>query len=562
MSLIMDKSVKRGYYTPAWLEEGAASYFEGCVIKADGTILKNNVAEHRLRSWWALEHSSRRHTLEELVAHVRNTGPDKNHMLSYEGEFYPYGWAFVYFLLNYEEGDRRVYAPPITPGQGIPSEYKETRKAGRLVYRQAYLDYINFFAKEGNKHNDQYYPLEIAKKIFVEDIGDPDVPNWDAFEDRWRRFTNSLYGEMLSGPEFADVLQARCRGYLLAEDYERARTSAEMADEKRPNDADTYQLLAMANEGEGLKGDAMYWMVKHWESVWQAGDEIATKEAEEWIASHGGKEILKNYIEPTKVALAATRKDMEGALEDGHPVLATLYATHAMQAFQMQIPDLIAQSKEMADLAGQDMRVWQAAYNLGSEANRKATTDSGSLVDVVLYEEDGVLIFNPEGWAAPGIETTTVSNLQFLTPPYSMRGEIQLDGEAAVIMLGIDRSGRAQIYLVFAKYNDIDDAILLKTVTYAVNSQEGQASLVPNTVGGLRWDRVDKIRFRLDVNEDGKGKITINDEEPIELPEEFNTRRLTGGFGITTGDGTAALFSNFQVRPSTAFWPVSVADED
>lgn len=562
MSIRMEKSVRRGLYTPAWLGEGAASYFEGSVIKADGTILKNNVAEHRLRNWWGLEHSDRRHSLEDLIAHVRNTGPTAQGLLSYEGEYYPYGWAFVYFLLNYEENDRRVYAPSITPGEGIPAEYKTVRKAGKLVYRQAYLDYIEHFAKEGNKANDQYYPFEVAKRIFVDEIGDPDVPNWEAFEDRWRRFTNSLYGEMLAGPEFADVLHARSRGYILAEDYERARTTAEQADEKRPNDSETYRLLAEANEGEGLSGDAMYWMVRHWESVWQAGDETAADEAEQWIKDHKGSEVLKNYIEPTKIALAGIRLDMEKALGDGHPVLATLYATHAMQAFQLQFPDLIEQAKEMSEIAGQDLRVWQAAFVRGPEANRKATTDSGTLVDVVLYEDDGVLIYDPEGWASPGLETTTVPNLQFLTPPFSIRGTIQLDGDVAAIPFGIDRSGRAQIQFLIAKYDDTDDAAIFNVMSYSVDSRAGEASLRRNQVGGLRWERTKEVDFMIDVLEDGSGKLYINEEEPIDLPKEFSKRKLTGGFGLGTSDGTAALFSDIQVRPSTAFWPVTQAEDE
>ncbi|MGB0952028.1 MAG: DUF1570 domain-containing protein [Planctomycetota bacterium] len=562
MSLIMRKSTRKNYFTPSWLEEGAASYFEGCIIKADGTILKNNVAEHRLRSWWAIEQSGSRHSLEELIANIRNTGPDDTGMLSYEGTFYPYGWAFVYFLLNYEEGDRRVYAPAITPGEGIPSEYKAVRKAGKLVYRQAYLDYIEHFATVGNKNNDQYYPLEMAKKFFIEEIGDPDVPNWDAFEDRWRRFTNALYGEMLSGPEFADVLQARCRGYILAEDYERARTTAEQADEKRPNDAETFRLLAIANLGEGLEGDAVYWMTRHWERVWAIGDETAMAEAAEWLTKNGAKEIVKSYLEPCKAALAATKLDMERSLGDGHPVLATLYATHAMQAFQVQFPELIEQAKEMSEIAGQDLRVWQAAYNSTSDANRRATTDSGEIVDVVLYERDGVLVFNPEGWASPGMEYSTVSNLQYLTPPYSMRGTIQLEGSAAVIPMGIDNSGRARIWLVFTDYDAVDDVVLLKLVKYKVDARQGKASMDSDTVGGVRWERTKKIRFLLDVKEDGTGTIQINDDEAIPLPDEFKGGKMEGRFAITTDDGTAALFSNLEVRPSTAFWPVSHADED
>lgn len=561
MSLIMKKSVRKGLFTPAWLGEGAASYFEGCVIKADGTILKNNVAEHRLRSWWFIEQSNSRKSLEDLIAHPRNTGP-KDGTLSYEGVFYPYGWAFVYFLLNYEENDRRVYAPPITPGQGIPAEYLMVRKAGKLVYRDAYNEYIDFFAKEGNKDNSQQFPLEVAKRIFIDEIGDPDVPNWEAFEDRWRRFTNSLYGEMLAGPELADVLQARSRGYILAEDYERARTTAEQADLKRPNDSETYRLLALANEGEGLEGDAMYWMVRHWESAWPAGDEVATQEAEEWIAKNGGKAVIQNYLEPTKLALTATRANMESALGDGHPILATLYASHAMQAFQLTFPDLVEQSKEMSEIAGQDLRVWQSAFIQGSEANRRANTDDGALVDVVLYENDGVLIYNPEGWASPGYEFSTVSTLQYLSPPYSIRGTLQVDGHGAIIPLGIDRSGKAQCYLMFERKNTIEDEVVLKTASFSVDSRQGKATLRRVTVGGFSWDRTKLIDFQLDVNEDGSGKITVNGEYEEDLPKEFRKGTLTGSFAITAYDDTAVLYKNFEVRPSSAFWPVAATDDE
>ncbi|MDP6850654.1 MAG: DUF1570 domain-containing protein, partial [Planctomycetota bacterium] len=265
--------------TPVWLDEGTSSYFEGCVIKADGTIVKNNPAAQRLRSWYMQETGGAGHSLEELIAHERNLGPDSTGMGSYEGEYYSYGWALVYFLLNYEENDRRVYGTPITPDGRVPADYKAVKKAGRLVYRDAYQKYLAHFSKNGCD-GDRYYPLEMAKKYFVEEIADPDVPDWAAFEARWRKFTTSLYQEQEEmGMEFADVLQARSRGYLMIEDFERARITAEQADDKRSEDAETYRLLALANLGEGRKEDAIFWMIRHWELVWPAGKNEETDAA-------------------------------------------------------------------------------------------------------------------------------------------------------------------------------------------------------------------------------------------------------------------------------------------
>lgn len=560
MSIIMKKQTGRSY-TPSWLDEGTASYFEGCKIKADGTIVKNNIAEGRLRSWFYYEQSEDRKSLTDLIAHIRNTGPDENNTLSYEGIYYPYGWALAYFLLNYEENDRRVYAPPITPGQAIPADYKSVRKAGRLVYRQPYLDYIEHFAKVGNPGNDQFYPLEIAKKLFVEEVGDPDVPNWEAFEARWRKFTNALYGEMLAGPEFADVLQSRCRGYILSGDFERARVTAEQADDKRPFDAETYRLLAESNLGEGLKGDAVFWMFRHWESVWQAGldDEVAA--AEEWLSDNGGKDVIKTYIEPTKVALAQIQLDMEKALEDGHPILATLYATHAMQSFQLEFPELLASAAEMSEIAGQDLRVWQAAYDKGPSSNRKRKTDEGSLVEVVKYSDDGLLLFNPPGRGSPGFERTNVGNLMFLDPPYSIRGEVELDGNALLIPLGIDRSGKASSRIIFVQNGDGQE-VILQTMSYRVDTVKGEASLRETPVHRSGWRGTAPIRFEFHMDVDGRGSFTINDDDPVELPEQMNINRLTGGFAVLPNDDTAALITEFVVRPNKAFWPVAASEDE
>ncbi|MDA1261077.1 MAG: DUF1570 domain-containing protein, partial [Planctomycetota bacterium] len=371
MTILTDKLQKRGVFTPAWLDEGTASYFEGCQIKADGTIVKNNVADHRLREWWWLEHSENRHSLEDLVGHIRNTGPDSTGLLSYEGDYYAYGWSLVYFLLNYEENDRRVYGAAITPGQSIPEEYKAVRKAGRLVYREPYLKYLDFYSKEGNKKNDRYQPLEKAKELFVDEVADPDIPNWEAFENRWRKFTNSLYGELQSGYEFADVLQARSRGYVLAGDFERARITAEQADAKRSEDPETYRLLAEANLGAKRDGEAAYWMVRHWEMLWPTGDEAALQDAEKWLNDNGLKDVVKNVCEVSRNARAELELAMEDALGAGHPVMAALWAAHLQRALGVEFEELNRQAAEFAELSGQDLRMWQAAFNKGEEGNRR-----------------------------------------------------------------------------------------------------------------------------------------------------------------------------------------------
>lgn len=561
MTILTEKVERRGIYTPVWLDEGTASYFEGCQLKADGTIVKNNVADHRLREWWYLEHSDQKHSLEDLTAHVRNTGPDDTGLLSYEGDYYSYGWALVYFLLNYEENDRRVYGAAITPDSGeIPAEYKAVRKAGRLVYRQPYLNYLEFYSKEGNKMNDRNQPFEKAKELFVDAVKDPDVPNWEAFENRWRKFTNSLYGEMQAGYEFADVLQARSRGYLMAEDFERARITAEQADAKRPEDPETYRLLAEANWGEDRKGESAYWMFRHWEMMWPTGNAEAIAAAETWFAEHGAKEIVTGVCAVSKKAKEAAELAMEEALAAGHPVLAALTAAHLQRALGVQFAELDQKAVEFAELSEQDLRMWQAGYNKGPESNRKLQLSEGSrdVITAVDYKPDGLLIYDPAGPDTAGYERCDEGALSWLAPPYDVRGRVQVDGKAGRLLLGLDRNGRPRVMVSFEHPESDAAAVGLWTLDQRADAQSGRAFVTPDQVGGGYLDEHAKIfDFQLTMTAEGKCTLTVNGEK-VDVPEkEFTLRRLTGGLALSVSEDTAAKFMGIEVRPNQPFWPVA-----
>jgi hypothetical protein len=568
MTILTEKVERRGCFTPVWLDEGTATYFEGCQLKADGTIVKNNVAEHRLLEWWWLEHSDERHTLEELTGHVRNTGADETGLLSYEGDFYAYGWALVYFLLNYEENDRRVYGAPITPESGaIPEDYKVVRKAGRLVYREPYLKYLEFYSKEGNRLNEQKQPYDKAREIFVDLVADPDVPNWDAFESRWRKFTTALYGEMQTDYEFADVLQARCRGYLLAEDFERARITAEQADAKRPDDPETYRLLAESNWSEGRKGDAAYWMFRHWEMLWPTGEVEGLLAAENWLEEHAAKEIVSGVCMTSKAALVEATRVMEEALAAGHPVLASLTAAHLQRALGVEFEDLNRQAVEYAELSRQDLRMWQGAFNKGPEGDRKIQLSEGSrdVVTAVAYKPNGLLIYDPKGPDAPGYERCEEGSLAWLTPPYGVRGRIQVDGAQATVLLGLDRNGRPRSRLSFEYPAEDESAVGVWTLDQRTDAQVGIATIALGQVGGGTLDTMvqkgDCFDFELTMDAAGKFTLTVEGEDIPVQEKKMTAKRLTGGIALAVRDDTAALFSGIEVRPNKPFWPVAPAQE-
>lgn len=564
MELLMLKSERKGLITPIWLFEGVGCYFEGTRINADGSIVMNEVAEHRLRSWWYQEHSADpndKKDLRGLIGHERNLGADKLGTRSYEGEFYSYGWALTYFLLNYEENDRRVYGPSITPDSGeIPADYKAERKAGRLVYRDVFQDYLDYYAEEGNKLADRMQPFEKAVELFVDKVADPEIPDWDAFEKRWHKFTTSLYGEMQTAQEFADVLHARCRGYLAAEDWERARITAEQADAKRPNDPESFRLLAEANLGDGRAGEAVYWMFRHWELIWPTGDAEALAAAEKWLESHGAREIVSGVCATSKKAKEAAGLAMEEALAAGHPVLAALTASHLQQALGIVFEDLDRQAAELSELSRQELRMWQAAYNKGPLSNRKLQLSEGSrdLITAVDYQPDGLLMYDPPGPDGIGFERCDEGSLAWLAPPYDVRGRVQVDGSSGRVLLGLDRNGRPRMMISFEHSGEDESEVGLWTLDQRADAQSGQAFILPTQAGGLALDQRAKVfEFELTLNPGGGGTFAVNGES-LRVPEkEFSLPRLTGGLALSVGDDTAAKFTGIEVRPNRPFWPVA-----
>jgi hypothetical protein len=544
------------HITPTWLNEGTSSYFEGCVIKADGTILKNAPAEHRLREWWSIEHSPTKHSLYDMISHIRNVGADETGMLSFEGHYYSYAWSLVYFLLNYEEHDRRV-GVALTGLDDLTDDFKETWKPGRLVYREAYLKYLRHFSKRGCK-GDKEYAFEIAKKYFVDEIEDPDIKNWEAFERRWRLYTTALYNEMEAGPAFAYFLQARARGYLAVGDFERARVVAEQADAKRINNATTYGLLADAYLGEKQEGEAVYWMTRRWELLWEANQLEELAEAETWLKENGGGKILKEYCGPTKDAAANIETLMDTAVDAHHPILASLFASHALRAFDSEQITLLEASQTYAEAADQDLRMWRRVFQ-GSAQDNVVSRDGTE--ELIGYQANGVLLNNPPGGASAELicRDHGVANLIL---PYSIRGTAEWEGEyGAGMQFGFGLRGNPQVgFNLLGRKQNEDKIVEFYTVTLVSDFNSGSTIYKPSFHGGMAFEGGDnglyKMDFSLQVDKNGLGFITIDENDPVAFPEQFKPEKLTGSFAIRASDESVALFSNIEVLPNTPFWPV------
>lgn len=545
---------------PTWINEGTASYFEGCELKPDGSIVKNKPALNRVLEWTSIENSRRRHSLKEVI-----TCPHR----AYDGSFYSYGWALVYFLLNYEENDSRAGNPTeaieatvaVTPGgkdapttgsTGKEQDIPYAIKPGKLVYRDAYLEYYQSYTKRSRSKDDFHQEAyDRAVEMFVTEIADPEVPDWAAFEDRWRRFMEGVVREVHAGPELADTLQARCRGYLEAGDFERALIAAEQADDKRPNDGETYRLLALAQFGLESPGDAVYWMVRAWEQAWLAGEggEDLRAYAVDWLHENGGRDVLEDYCRATEVLLEESLAAVDNAIEDGHPAMGMLFASHMLRAAGIDHEPVLRQIRELSELSGHSLNLWLHSYaNRSPEDNRQISN-----TDSVRYDIDGVLVNCPDDryWI---YDRSEFPSLRWLEPPFDMRGAVQIDGESgAYVVLGMGLSGRPNSVLAFRPGAEVE----FMNVEFNREMRQGFNFTTTRLrgLGLLPLAAMDKIEFELQVDAEGKGEVRVG-ENSRPVPSEWTPDVLSGAFGVGAGNDTVALFSQLQVRTARPFWPV------
>lgn len=518
MELLTEKTRQE---PPTWLNEGTASYFEGCELKADGSIVKNKPALGRVREWELFERDPRwRHTLEELVTCAHR---------DYGVDYYSYGWSLVYFLNNYESA------------------------AGELVYRDAYLKYLDSYTRKGPKDPSerQREAFARAEQMFVHEVADPDVPDWAAFEQRWRTYTQALVAQTRAGPELADELQARSRRYLESGDDMRALIAAEQADDKRPGDAETYRLLALSCAALRRDAEAVYWMLRHWETTWEDGDPRAVAAAEAWLARNDGDELVEYYCSATAQTLDSLHRAMDAAVSDDQPVAAMLHVTHVLTALGLEQRAVLDRVAAIRAESGRDLRLWLRTFTRDEKANRQWEG-----ADLIRYDPDGVLINNQSEDSYP-LVPCDAPTLAWLEPPYDVRGKVQVDGESpAHLYIGVPGGGQPRSGVAFGGKS----GIAFEAVDRGYDPDNPRRRITTHEpVAKLDVGKTDVFPFFIEVGTMG-GAAYFDGKKKVDLPPDWSADRLAGRLAVTCGPETIALFSDVEARSDRPFWPVERPD--
>lgn len=181
-----------GGYTPAWLNEGTASFFEGTVAMADGRVLWPGAALSRLSA---------------VVYEMKQPGsPTARSTVSYAGagsygaEYYAFGWGLCYFLQQYEDATTLEY-----------------------VYRPLYAEYRTKVIKSGGE------PMKVFEEVFLGKNSPLGHKTFDDFERDWKKWIVE-YVQPLNGTDAVarKLRMTRVETYLFAAGAAKAKPKSEV----------------------------------------------------------------------------------------------------------------------------------------------------------------------------------------------------------------------------------------------------------------------------------------------------------------------------------------------
>ena len=186
---------QRGGHSPAWLNEGTASFFEGARAMQDHRVLWPDVAPGRLRSLkYFLSGGPGGPTVEQVI------GYDKPG--SYPGEYYCFGWGLVYYFQEFEDPSTLAY-----------------------VWRPYYQEYLQKITTEGG------HPRKLFDEIFLRPGNPGGFTSFEDFSSAWSKWILETVAPMYSGNQPRHKRNERVKKYMAAAEKAATRRTAGVTEE-------------------------------------------------------------------------------------------------------------------------------------------------------------------------------------------------------------------------------------------------------------------------------------------------------------------------------------------
>ena len=526
-----------------WLNEGLASFFEGCRILSNGTVIMNLPANHRLfplanrmEAGWMADAGDG--IDPDNASATPRTAPTFRIVVENEytwgPPWYAPTWGVVYFLYNYQD-----------------------RVDGRFVYRDAFATYIDTSGGrrgEGAVENFEEVVLGNPSRPLPGEDYDEDLPlpeDIDALTEVWKDWMLELR-EIQSGrleidkPYLTWARNAVARGELDAafEHYEKGLVAA-------PDDVELLEgfadFLAAERDDEDRAAKLMLAALREVESR----DEVDTKllrrlerQLGKWDPKRGKLARIHEDIEARALSVA------ERYLAAGRPLVAMDVAWRLGDALDM--PELFDVYRRALELSGKSLWIWSLAYNERDlegwvTAGKPAFQPNGSFLDA---DFDSA---NPYDYQFLALDTVTSGDFSLEARVQVNKDEVGFAGlvfgkksdttfHALILYPPHDsRAGDEVIeqpsFVDLTTFYSSDDFRIWRHVPVASKLEEGSSA-----TGEWHEVRLDVVGRDVDVWIDGE----------FSSSQSFPDRDvLRGSFGLLTAPGKARFRDvRYLARPA------------
>jgi hypothetical protein len=339
-----------------WLNEGLASFFEGCAILPNGSVLMNMPANHRL---FPLAENMERGWMSGPTdgidpADPAKSSPDKapTFRIVVENDYawgppwYAPTWGVVFFLYNYQD--------PID---------------GRFIYRAAFREYINASGGlTGDTAISKFEEVVLAqpqapiKGVERDGALEPKLPKTiDELSELWKEWTLALRDEQLGRVKVERPYLAWARAALLAKDDVIAKEHFEKGLVATPFDAPLLEEFATFL-GERKNDDRAAKLATTALRVLEAAKPVDKRAVErvdrlltKWDPKRGS--IARTKADLAKAALELVEKLRGAAL----PML-TMDVSWRLGR-DLEIDALFGVYETALRESGKSLAIWELAYN-------------------------------------------------------------------------------------------------------------------------------------------------------------------------------------------------------
>ncbi len=511
-----------------WLNEGLASFFEGCRILANGTVIMNLPANHRLfplvdrmsKGWMAdasdgidpqapsKSEPEKSPTFRIVLENKYQWGPP----------WYAPTWGVVYFLYNYQD-----------PGDG------------RFVYRSAFREFVNSSGGrvgEGAVENFEKIVLGNPQRPTpgVDLSSSPDrlkLPRTvEQLDEVWKEWLTSLRDEQAGQLEVSRPYLTWARHAITRKDYDDASEHFEKGLVAASSDPDLLSEYAEHLAARCHNTDRATKLLLQALQVVESAekiDEARIRDLEQRLAKWDPKrETLERIHEDLGVAAKAI---VERYLAANLPLMTMEVSSRL--GTELRIPGMFTYYEEAARKSGKSLGIWKLAYNARDLGGWSAGGDETfSPYGNILRSRFGEYVDGKYDYRFLTLDTVTSGD-------FSMQAEVQAErGKNAFCGLVFGRKGATAFHaLIFFPGGSTVPAESVQGLTGFVDltSFYGSGSFQVWRHNPIDLSKKGWHTFRLDVS--GRLVDVWFDGELIVTQEFPSLDVLRGSFGLITGPG-------------------------